>query len=62
MHDITMCHGADCPLRKTCYRYTAKAEPYRQSYFVVVPYRDGKCDYYEPNGTEKSQNNHTGRT
>ncbi|KKN58939.1 hypothetical protein LCGC14_0547420 [marine sediment metagenome] len=32
MPDITMCTGANCPLRKSCYRYMAKPSQ-RQSYF-----------------------------
>jgi hypothetical protein len=49
MADITMCVGADekrnliCPMRDKCYRFTAKSNEYRQSYFVVVPYEDPEC-------------------
>jgi hypothetical protein len=35
MADITMCKGQDCPLRESCYRYTAQANPFRQSYFMT---------------------------
>ncbi len=45
MPDITMCDGKECPVKKKCYRYTAKPSEY-QSYFVEAPIKDGKCDYY----------------
>lgn len=38
MADITMCFGSGCPLKEQCYRYTAKPDKYRQSYFVGLPY------------------------
>jgi hypothetical protein len=46
MPDITMCSGKDCPLKETCYRYTAKPSEYRQSYFLSPPNKGKKCDYY----------------
>ena len=48
MPDITMCQGKDCPLKETCYRYTATPSEYRQSYFVNPPYNkeENKCDYH----------------
>jgi hypothetical protein len=46
MADITMCKGTNCPVASKCYRYTAKINPYRQSYFSEVPLKDGKCDMY----------------
>jgi hypothetical protein len=45
MPDITLCSGLNCPLKDTCYRYTAKADEYWQSYFEVPPY-DDECEYY----------------
>lgn len=47
MVDITMCKGETgeldekrvCPVRGDCYRYTASADPYWQSYFVNTPYK-----------------------
>ena len=45
MPDITMCTGYVCPLRDSCYRFTATPSEYRQSYFVSAPYID------EPDGT-----------
>jgi hypothetical protein len=46
MADITMCEGKNCPLKESCYRYTAKPNEYRQSYFVNSPVKDGQCDEY----------------
>lgn len=46
MLDITKCPGKDCPLKETCYRYTATASEYAQSYFVEPPFNDGKCNHY----------------
>ena len=37
MSDITMCQGQDCPLRESCYRYTATPNEYRQAYFYASP-------------------------
>ena len=44
MADITKCKGTDCPLKETCYRFLAM-EVLRQSYFIEVPFKDGKCEY-----------------
>jgi hypothetical protein len=44
--DISLCPGTDCPQKESCYRYTAKPNEYRQSYFSVAPIKDGKCDMY----------------
>lgn len=38
MPDITMCSGKDCPLKETCYRYTATPSEFMQSYFIQAPY------------------------
>lgn len=50
MPDITMCKGDGCILRDKCFRYTAKPNPERQSYFANVPFRmeSGvtKCDHF----------------
>ena len=46
MSDITMCEGTDCPMKETCYRYTAKVNNLYQAYFCEVPLKDGKCDMY----------------
>jgi hypothetical protein len=54
MADITMCKGTDCVIKLRCYRYTAPACEYRQSYFVNVPLKilsdtDQKCDMFWSN-------------
>lgn len=46
MADITKCEGANCPIKENCYRYTAKANEFRQSYFTDPPIKDGKCEMY----------------
>lgn len=38
MPDITMCGGAECPLKESCYRFTATPSEYSQSYFIDPPY------------------------
>lgn len=46
MADITMCKGEGCPFKNNCYRYKAKANEYRQSFFVEPPIKNNKCDFY----------------
>ena len=47
MADITKCDGKGCDKREFCYRFTAMASKYRQSYFVDAPIKkDGTCDEY----------------
>lgn len=51
MADITKCPGIDCPIKYTCYRYTALSDPYYQSwsdyYRYVEKTEDGvKCDNF----------------
>ena len=45
MADITKCRGTNCPLKESCYRFLAK-DSFRQSYFIYVPFKYGKCNYY----------------
>jgi hypothetical protein len=35
--DISKCSGEDCPVKEKCYRFTATASEYRQSYFFKPP-------------------------
>jgi hypothetical protein len=49
--DITMCKGTNCPIKESCYRFTAKPEEY-QCWFTESPIKDGKCEMY---WGEKSQ-------
>lgn len=45
--DITKCHGINCPQKNACYRFTAVANPYRQSYFSLSPLAsNGDCIYF----------------
>ncbi len=57
MADISMCMGTGCPLKEQCYRYTARPDEYRQSYFVTPPIdEEGRCDYYWSNGNRTNLN------
>ena len=60
MTDICKCKGEDgkiiCPYKDQCYRYTAKADEYAQSYFMELPLKDGKCDHYWGKNGEKIWN------
>lgn len=47
MADITKCEGINCPLKETCYRFTAPDNKHRQSYFVETPIKEDKtCNEY----------------
>jgi len=46
MADITMCTGDDCPLKENCYRFTAEASKYLQSYFFTPPFENNTCEMY----------------
>ena len=51
MPDITKCKGIDCPIKDSCYRYTAEDSGKWQSWFVddnVGKLVDNKfsCDVY----------------
>lgn len=37
MVDMTLCHDNQCPLHKSCYRFTAKSKSPYQSYFIGSP-------------------------
>jgi len=39
MSDITMCSGTNCPKKEECYRCTAYANEYRQSWFSEPPFK-----------------------
>ena len=57
--DITMCKGKSCTIKEDCYRYTAKANEYRQSYFVETPCTKKMggtaCDQFWPNRRNETQ-------
>lgn len=47
MADITMCKGTTCPVKESCYRFTAPINDWRQSFFIEVPIKEDKtCDKY----------------
>lgn len=50
MPDISMCSGIDCPLKETCYRYTAQPNPLWQSWVTDVHYDHEKqtCGWHYP--------------
>ena len=48
MSDITMCSGFGCDMKHDCYRHTAKMSNW-QSWFSVVPIKDGKCEMFWDN-------------
>lgn len=54
MSDISKCDNAACPKAATCYRFTAPANPHRQSY-ISPSFDENGCDNYwstEPKETE----------
>ena len=61
MADIAKCMGYDedlgfeCPMKNNCYRYTAKANEFRQSYFMNIPFNPTtcQCDNYWSNSEYK---------
>lgn len=49
MADISMCDNPDCKDKDSCYRATAPANPWRQSYIVIRGVVDkNSCQYYSP--------------
>lgn len=46
MADITKCNDEQCSKRLSCFRFTAPANEYLQSYFVNTPRKDDKCEMY----------------
>lgn len=53
MTDISKCSGVACINRRDCYRFTAKANPWRQSYISPAIRRDGSCDHFVHNRPTK---------
>lgn len=49
MVDMAMCEGDNCPMKDKCYRHTAIAAKYRQTYFIESPYNEGKCSHFLDN-------------
>lgn len=56
MADISKCHGENCPVRDICFRFTAKADKYWQSY--MEPDRNGhQCNSFWPAKPSESHPN-----
>jgi hypothetical protein len=49
MPDITLCSNKECPMAETCFRATAKPNPYWQNYTRFENTDDDECQYYWPN-------------
>ena len=49
MPDISMCMNHECPVHRSCYRYTATPNDYWQAYADFKPDEDGVCIYFIPN-------------
>ena len=51
MPDITMCLGNDCPIKETCYRFTAIPTPHWQSYSdFKYDEKLNVCEFFYHNG------------
>jgi hypothetical protein len=47
MPDIAKCWGENCPIKETCYRFTATPSKWRQSYFAETPIKeDNTCEHF----------------
>lgn len=59
MPDIIMCAGFSldfvCPLRNKCYNFTATPTQYRQAYFITIPYKNDRCEYFVDNGGNQNE-------
>ena len=53
MADITKCTGKGCEFKNKCYRFTAKDSFQMQSYFTIPPIKNGKCDMYWGENSER---------
>lgn len=52
-----MCFGLNCPLKEKCFRYTAIASEFIQSYFTKPPFEDGECEYFRKDNYENRKIN-----
>lgn len=54
MPDISMCNGTDCPIKETCYRYTATPTPHWQAYSdFKFSEQLNVCEFFFPMKTKK---------
>ncbi len=54
MADIRMCSGFGCDMKHDCYRFTANRGMW-QSWFSVVPIKDGKCEMFWDNKLKRDK-------
>lgn len=52
MVDMAKCFGGDCPLKGKCFRFTAPAGEFRQSYFKNPMNLGENCKYFVSNGSK----------
>lgn len=60
MADITMCKGEMCANKEKCYRFTAPANPYWQSYYIPSPIKNGHCDEFWDNSEYRKKEKRNG--
>jgi len=48
MPDYCMCKGDGCTQRDQCFRFRAKPNKHRQSYFMDVPGSGDECHHFMP--------------
>lgn len=59
MSDITQCLNKDCILKEMCFRFTAKANEFWQSYSNFTPKEENgvtTCEYFWDNQENKRKN------
>ena len=61
MADISMCSGEGCNVLHLCYRYTAVADKYRQSYIMPAYSADESCEFYIDNKGERNDESKTNK-
>lgn len=58
MSDIAKCENESCPLKDSCYRYTALANEFRQSYAKFqIDDESGECSGFWDNFEYKKRDN-----
>lgn len=50
MTDIALCSNKDCPLKDSCYRFTAKPEEYQW----YADFDEDDCEFYILKTTDKN--------
>lgn len=62
MPDISMCQDAECPMKESCYRYTAKPKELHQSWFTGNPIHAEDCEFFVSNKPYNKSKNTTRST